>query len=74
MQSLTSRIFMSTLRLVFHSPLSDSSKLSDNAAKLTKDKKSKYKPSKNFTHSKHTVDGVKYEKLINCNRKTEKSY
>lgn len=72
MQSLTSRIFMSTLRLVFHSPLSDSSKLSDNAAKLTKYKKSKYKPSKNFTHSKHTVDGVKYEKLINCNRKTEK--
>lgn len=63
---------MSTLRLIFHSPLSDSSKLSDNAAKLTKDKKSKYKPSKNFTHSKHTIDGVKYEKLINRNCKTEK--
>lgn len=72
MQSLTSKIFMSTLRLIFHSPLSDSSKLSDNAAKLTKDKKSKYKPAKNFTHSKHTVDGVKYEKLVNRNCKTEK--
>ena len=72
MQSLTSKIFMSTLRLIFHSPLSDSSKLSDNAAKLTKDKKSKYKPSKNFTHSKHNIDGVKYEKLINRNCKTEK--
>ena len=72
MQSLTSKIFMSTLRLIFHSPLSDSSKLSDNAAKLTKDKKSKYKPSKNFIHSKHVTDGVKYEKLINNNCKTEK--
>lgn len=72
MQSLTSKIFMSTLRLIFHSPLSDSSKLSDNAAKLTKDKKSKYKPTKNFIHSKHTADGVKYEKLINRNCKTEK--
>ncbi|MBQ9849165.1 MAG: alpha/beta hydrolase fold domain-containing protein [Clostridia bacterium] len=72
MQSLTSKIFMSTLRLIFHSPLSDSSKLSDNAAKLTKDKKSKYKPSKNFTYSKHTTEGVKYEKLINRNCKTEK--
>ena len=72
MQSLISKIFMSTLRLIFHSPLSDSSKLSDNAAKLTKDKKSKCKPSKNFIHSKHTTDGVKYEKLINRNCKTEK--
>ena len=72
MQSLTSRIFMSALRLIFHSPFSDSSKLSDNAAKLTKDKKSKYKPSRNFIYSKHTVDGVKYEKLVNRNCETEK--
>ena len=72
MQSLISKIFMSTLRLIFHSPLSDSSKLSDNAAKLTKDKKSKYKPAENFIHSKHTTNGVKYEKLINRNCKTEK--
>ena len=47
MQSVTSKIFMATLRMIFHSTLSDSSKLSDNAAKLTKDKKSRYKPSKN---------------------------
>ncbi len=72
MQSLASKVFMSLLRLVFHSPLSDSSKLSDNAAKLTKNKKSKYKPSKDFIHAKHSADGVKYEKLINCNCKTEK--
>lgn len=72
MQSLTSKVFMGALRLVFHSPLSDSSKLSDNAAKLTKDKKSKYNPSRNFTYTKHSVDSVKYEKLVNRNRKTEK--
>ncbi len=72
MQSLTSKLFMSILRLIFHSPLSDSSKLSDNAAKLTKDKKSKYMPSKNFTYTKHTIDGIKYEKIINLNCKTEK--
>ncbi len=72
MQSLTSKIFMGALRLIFHSPLSDSSKLSDNAAKLTKDKKSRYKPSKGFIHTNHIFDGVKYEKLINCICKTEK--
>lgn len=72
MQSLTSKVFMGALRLVFHSPLFNSSNLSDNAAKLTKDKKSKYNPSRNFTYTKHTVDGVKYEKLVNGNRQTEK--
>lgn len=72
MQSLTSKILMSTLRLVFHSPLFNSSKLSDNAAKLTKDKKSRYKPSKNFIHSKHICDGVKYEKFINRHCETQK--
>ena len=72
MQSLSSKIFMAVLRMIFHSPLSDSSKLSDNAARLTKDKKSRYKPSKNFTYTKHSVDGVKYEKLVNRNCNTEK--
>ncbi|MBE6791435.1 MAG: alpha/beta hydrolase [Ruminococcaceae bacterium] len=72
MQSLSSKILMAVLRMIFHSPLSDSSKLSDNAARLTKDKKSRYKPSKNFIYTKHSVDGVKYEKLVNRNCKTEK--
>ncbi len=63
---------MLLLRTVFHSPLSDSSKLSDNAAKLTKDKKSKYKPSKSFTYTKSCFDGVKYEKLVNKNCRTSK--
>ena len=72
MQSLVSKIFMSSLRMVFHSPLSDSSKLSDNAAKLTKDKKSRYKPSGNFTYTKHTAENVKYERLVNKNCNTHK--
>ncbi len=72
MQSVTSKIFMAILRLVFHSPLFDSSMLSDNAAKLTKDKKSKYKPSKNFTYTKHSIKNVKYEKIVNKNCNTEK--
>lgn len=72
MQSLVSKIFMSALRMIFHSPLSDSSKLSDNAAKLTKDKKSKYTPSKNFTYTKHTAQNVKYERIVNKNCCTQK--
>ncbi len=72
MQSVASKIFMATLRVVFHSILSDSSKLSDNAAKLTKNKKSRYSPSKNFIYTKHSVNEVKYEKIVNKNRKTDK--
>lgn len=72
MQSFASKIFMATLRMIFHSPLSDSSKLSDNAARLIKDKKSRYKPSKNFVYNKNSVEDVKYEKLINKNNQTKK--
>ena len=72
MQSLTSKVFMGALRLVFHSPLFNSSNLSDNAAKLTKDKKSRYKPKKNFIYTKHSVEDAKYEKIINKNSQTEK--
>ncbi len=63
---------MGLLRMIFHSPLSDSSKLTDNVSKVAKDKKTRYKPSKNFIYSKHIYDNVKYEKLVNKNCKTEK--
>lgn len=63
---------MGILRMIFHSPLSDSSKLSDNVSKITKDKESRYKPSKSFTHTKHICDTVKYEKIVNSNCETEK--
>ncbi len=72
MPSVTSKIFMAVLRMIFHSPLSDSSKLSDNAAKLTKDKKSRYRPSRNFIYTKHSVEGVRYEKIVNKNSRTQK--
>ena len=72
MQSLTGRIFMKTLCLIFHSPLSDSTKLSDNAGKLTKNKKSRYKPSKEFQHATHCINGVKYEILTNPKSKSQR--
>lgn len=72
MQSLTSIIFMKILCVIFHSPLSDSSKLSDNASKLVKDKKSKYKPSKEFIHTKHECSEAGYEKLVSRKKNTDK--
>lgn len=63
---------MKLLCLVFHSPLSDSSKLSDNAGKLVKNKKSKYKPSKDFILTKHKCGEVCYEKLCCRKRETDK--
>ncbi len=72
MQSLRSKAFMGLLRMIFHSPLSDGSKLTDNVSKVAKDKKSRYKPSKGFVYSKHTCNGVKYEKLINESCQTRK--
>lgn len=72
MQSLSSRAFMAVLRLIFHSPLSDSSKLTDNVSGVTNERKSRYKPSKSFIHSKHSCDNVKFEKLVNKSCRTEK--
>ncbi|MBQ8762704.1 MAG: alpha/beta hydrolase fold domain-containing protein [Clostridia bacterium] len=68
MQSMMSKVFMKLLRFIFHSPLSDSSKLSDNASKLVKNKKSKYKPSKGFIRTVHNG----YEKLESLKCKTDK--
>lgn len=72
MPSIRAKIFMNILRFVFHSRLNDSTKLSDNAGKITKDKKSKYKPSKDFIHTVHVCGDAKYEKLICKNCKTDK--
>ncbi len=69
---LTSRVFMGLLRMIFHSPLSNSSKLTDNVSSAAKDRKSKYKPAKGFVCSKNTCGNVKYEKLINKNCRTQK--
>lgn len=72
MQSFSSRILCDVLRAVFHSPLSDSSKLSDNAGKISKNLKSKYKPSKEFFYSKHNCKEAGYEKLVHKEYKTNK--
>lgn len=72
MQSLSSKAFMGILRLIFHSPLSDSSKLTDNVSKATNNRKTRYIPSENFIFSKHIYNNVKYEKLINKNCRTQK--
>ena len=72
MQSFVSKAFMKLLCAVFHSPLSDSSKLSDNASRLVKNKKSKYKPSKGFVCSLHGCGAAGYEKLINFNGRTDR--
>lgn len=72
MPSVRGRIFMNLLRLVFHSPISDSTKLSDNAAKITKDKKSRYRPSNEFVHLRYKCGGAAFEKLVSRKSKTDK--
>ncbi len=72
MQSVTSRIFCACLRAVFHSPLIDNSNMSNKAGKKTKEVKSHYNPSKDFTFSRHKCNNCYYEILENRNRKTDK--
>lgn len=72
MPSVRAKIFMKMLRVVFQSRLNDSTKLSDIAGKITKDKKTRYKPANGFVHTVHFCGEVKYEKLEFKNSKTEK--
>lgn len=72
MQSSVSKAFCAVLRAVFHSPLVDNTKSSDKAGKASKGKKSKYKPGKDFTFSRHRCKNCFYEKFQNKNCNTEK--
>lgn len=72
MQSLQSRILCTVLRGFFHSPLANNSKMSDSAGKITKDAKSRYRPSKGFIHSRHRCGEAFYEKLIHEKSCSEK--
>lgn len=72
MQSVISRIFCACLRAVFHSPFMDNAHMSDKAGKKTKDIKSHYKPSKDFTFSRQQCNNCYYETLKNSNCKTDK--
>lgn len=62
-QSLTSRALCAVLRAVFHSRFVQGNKLSDNAAKIDKNIKSRYKPSSDFVFTRHKCKNCFYEKL-----------
>ncbi len=72
MPSLISRVLRSTLCAVLHSPVLDKIKLSDVAGEKTKEIKSRYKPSKGFTHQRLKFGDISYEKLVNSDCKTDK--
>lgn len=71
MQSVTSKFLCACLRAVFHSPLINNSNISDKAGKKTKAVKSRYKPSKNFTFSRHKCNNCYFELLENKNKHTD---
>ena len=72
MQSVTSRIICTCLRAVFHSPFMDNANMSDKAGKKTKNIKSHYRPSKNFTISRTKCNNCHYEILKSKNCNTDK--
>ena len=72
MQSVTSRVFCACLRAVFHSPFINNANMSDTAGKKTKNIKSHYRPSKDFTISRIKCDNCYYEILKNKNCNTDK--
>lgn len=61
MQSFLSSVLCSVMKLVFHSPLMDRTKMSDNAGKITKERRSHYRPSKGYTYSRHATGEAFYE-------------
>lgn len=71
MPSIRGRMLMSILRLIFHSPLSKSDKLSDRFAAVSKRMKAEYKVPAGYTHNRHLFDGTAYETLIPGNRQTD---
>lgn len=63
MQSLSGRIVSNLLCAVFHSPLINNAQFSNNAARITKKYRSRYRPSTQFDYSVRQLSGVKYEIL-----------
>lgn len=72
MQSLSARILCTVLKAVFHSPLMRSKSHSASAARKIKKMKSRYKPSKGFSVSRHSCAEAFYEKLVFQDSKCEK--
>ncbi|MBR2730747.1 MAG: alpha/beta hydrolase [Clostridia bacterium] len=71
MASLRGRALMSVLRLIFHSPLSRSDKISDRFAAISKKMKAAYKVPVGYAHERRLCDGVAYEVLLPDNRQTD---
>lgn len=63
MQSLSGRIVSNLLCAVFHSPLINNAQFSNNAARITKKYRSRYRSSTQFDYSVRQLSGVKYEIL-----------
>ena len=72
MQSIMSRVLCTCLRGVFHSPFVDNANISNKAGKKTKNVKSHYKPSKDFTFERHKSVNCYYEILKSKKCNTEK--
>ncbi len=72
MQSFVSKTVCNVMKLFFHSSLVNNSEMTNRAGKATKNVKSRYKPSKGFSHTRHKCGECFYEKLVCENSKTEK--
>lgn len=72
MQSVTSRIFCACLRGIFHSSFVDNANISNKAGNKSKDIKSHYKPSKNFTLERCELKNCSYEILKHKDCHTQK--
>lgn len=64
-------MLMSILRMIFHSPLSKSDKLSDRFAALSGRIKSEYNAPFGFNHKRYLIDDVACEGLIPDNQQTD---
>ena len=71
-QSLSSKIVSALLCTVFHSPLINNKEMSNKMGRKTRKLKSRYKPSKDFSFSRHMCENAFYERLIPVNTKSEK--
>lgn len=72
MPSISGRLLMAGLRVIFHTPLNDTSKLSDKAAKRTKGNKSAFKAPKGYVFTRHKCGESYYEKLLPENTRSKK--
>ncbi len=71
MSSIQGEMLMGLLRLIFHSPISKSDKISDRFAAISKRLKTEYRVPADFTYKRQLYNGVAYEALIPKKRQTD---